>query len=491
MRKTIRSFLALGLSVLMFFTAVPVCTAADGMEQLKADIKSIISEVTPYSYKATTSYKSASVASDGIYVYSAITRSSNSGTNMFVCVDGNLTYDSFENKGTAVSVYIAADGKFNVSWPVNGTFGGKYFLGAGSVSLTAITDGFYAFFDTTTHTAYARIPLEYFGITEAPQKVSVYDVASNWAVGTSANWTAFNAGNTGYTVTESPLSASISLGSDISLNILAEMTAAEAENAVLAVTIHEETTELAPVASEEAGKYYFRFNGISPQCMNDNITLDLNVGGITKITRNISVLSYLNKLKAFVFADADLDGLDDATGYTETKFNAMKILIDDLLVYGGAAQSYVGHNADGLVSDGISGSDRELPTGTKLDGYNKEGITFEGVTVYFDSVNKIMVSFSAPSTEGLVIKCGDVTLDIAEVGEGKYRVTSPGIPANSFDTAYTFKAYLNDVEIGAVTYSVNSYISAKKHSTNELLSRLVSATYNYGVSAVAFDSVEE
>ena len=146
-------------------------------------------------------------------------------------------------------------------------------------------------------------------------------------------------------------------------------------------------------------------------------------------------------------------------GYSEEKYTAMVKLIKDLLVYGGAAQTYIGHNTGDLVSDGITGSDfTELMSTAKTVANNDGAVKFTGMSLWFDSVNKLIFRFTAADTAN--VKVGIKAGDGAEVyytsftpaGENQYTVMTDGIYATAFDTVYTATIYTDDVAGAIVTY---------------------------------------
>ena len=170
-------------------------------------------------------------------------------------------------------------------------------------------------------------------------------------------------------------------------------------------------------------------------------------------------------------------------------------LIKDLLVYGGAAQTYIGHNTGDLVSDGITGSDfTELMSTAKTVANNDGAVKFTGMSLWFDSVNKLIFRFTAADTAN--VKVGIKAGDGAEVyytsftpaGGSQYTVMTDGIYATAFDTVYTATIYTDDVAGAVVTYSVNSYVYAMQNSENATMKALARAAYNYGVSAVEFNN---
>ena len=275
---------------------------------------------------------------------------------------------------------------------------------------------------------------------------------------------------------------SVSLGTDITVNYFATLpegyTDAEMRFTMNGVSKTVSGTKV------EGSTYKFVYTGVAPQCIGDTITAEIIKNGTVLKTKAYTVKTYLETLKGMTAEDL---------GYSEEKYTAMVKLIKDLLVYGGAAQTYIGHNTGDLVSDGITGSDFTDLISTARTAVNNDGaVKFTGMSLWFDNVNKLIFRFTASDTTN--IKIGIKAGDGAEVyytsftpaGGSQYTVMTDGIYATGFDTVYTATIYTDDVAGAIVTYSVNSYVYAMQNSEKATMQALAKATYNYGVSAVKF-----
>lgn len=305
------------------------------------------------------------------------------------------------------------------------------------------------------------------------------------AIGISVLATAAGAGTETGT-----LKMSLSISSDITLHFWIDLTPEQVEDgASVTFTMNGNKTTI-PLKQIEGTRYGADYTGITPQCMNDKIDFSVKSGETVIHSGVFSIVDYCEGLLALSYDDADKDGFDDATGYYPEQFVAMKTLVNDLLVYGGAAQVYTGYKTSELVGEGRVGTEYKLPTTSDLVLSNGEGVTFTAATVNFDNINRIRFRFKAASTKDLVIKSGDQILPYKDAGDGTYIVFTDGIKAADFDRVYTVKAFFGDKEISSVSYSVNSYVKAKKSSSNDALKNLVTATYCYGKSAEAFLEAE-
>lgn len=277
-------------------------------------------------------------------------------------------------------------------------------------------------------------------------------------------------------------SFSVTLGTDIAANCFADLRGMDPSRVQVRFTMNEKTVTVDGTPGE--GGHKFVFDRVAPQCMGDRITAELLFDDRPIDVGMYTVLGYLNELKAMS---------KEQLGYTEAKYNAMTVLIDDMLVYGGAAQTYTGYKTSALVSEGVTGSGyTELTEAEARHSLENNGtnITFKAATLYFDNVNRLKIRFTAEDTEGLVIKyCvnGDTesTLEFVSDGEG-YLIVTPDIYAVGFDDVYTFTAYKNDSPGAVLYYSVRAYVYAMQGSASTSMAGLAKAIYTYGLSAKAF-----
>ncbi len=269
----------------------------------------------------------------------------------------------------------------------------------------------------------------------------------------------------------------ISLGKDITVNYYAGKSNLVAPE--VRFTLNGYTQTVAGVLVGD--QYKFSFDGVAPQWIGDTITAELLVGGETADTEDdYSVLTYLNNIKSKPASQL---------GYSEAKHTAMLALVNELLLYGGAAQSYKGYKTDALVSENVTGT--ELATLAETDKAVTQGtaVTFKSATVFFDSTNELRFRFTAEDTAGLTFKLsvnGGAAQDVAYVADGEgYLIKTDAIYATGFDDVYTLTAYVNDAENASLTYSVKSYVHAKQ-SGEGAMAALAKATYSYGKAAKNF-----
>ncbi len=273
----------------------------------------------------------------------------------------------------------------------------------------------------------------------------------------------------------------VSLGQDLSMNYYVKCD--EEGTAKMRFTVNGKSTEVE--GKKDGEQLRFTFGGITPQMIGDTILVEFMLGDETKEQKEDSVLTYLNRLK---------DTPRDELGYSEPKYEAMQALINDLLVYGGAAQRYRNYKTDKPVDAGVTGTEFTKLTETDSKVENGDNVVFTGATVFFDSVNKLKFRFTATNLDGIVFKVKVNNGDEEEIsytdnGDGTYIIETKGISAVGFDDVYTVTAYSGDEAGSTLTYSVKSYVKSKQDKEDDI-AELAKAIYNYGLSAKAYRDAE-
>ncbi len=268
----------------------------------------------------------------------------------------------------------------------------------------------------------------------------------------------------------------VSLGEDISVNYFVAAEGLTAPDMTFTLGEYSET-----VFGELVGEQYKFTFAVAPHRIGDIIKAELIEGGTVLETKEYSVLQYLNELKEKSSTDLKI---------SDAKYEKLMILVNDLLVYGGAAQSYLGYKTESLVSDGITGTEfTPIESTVKAVADNGSFVTFKSVTVGYSNVNKIRVTFMAEDITELVIKCTvgekENELKIVSAGEGIYTAETEGIFATGFGESYVFTAYKGETAGASLTYSVNSYVHSMQNKESAIAD-LAKATYNYGISAKAY-----
>lgn len=262
---------------------------------------------------------------------------------------------------------------------------------------------------------------------------------------------------------------SVTLGTDLAVNVYAYGIYATEVEATF--TLNGNTSTLVGVKeNEKSATYKFVFEGISPELMADTLTVSISADDNVVATGSTTLEAYLNAI--------------DVEGNAE-----LEALVNDVLVYGGAAQEYRKYNTENLVSDGVTGTVFDITGVESVKGTtsNANGYNFISANLWFDYSNAIIFKFAAADVEGVTLKVNGSVVEFEEVEDGVYKAISNHIAPTDFDETYT--AVLTDAEdneLATATYSVNSYVVNMSGSNNVALTNLVKALYNYGVSAEAY-----
>ena len=247
---------------------------------------------------------------------------------------------------------------------------------------------------------------------------------------------------------------------------------------VATFVIGEQTVTVDSYTLDENGLYLFTLLGVGPQKMGDTVTVTVKATYGTKeetVSNNtVSIQSYLEALRA-------QNGTDEA----------LVTLIDALLTYGAASQTYKGYNTDRLVAEiGALGT---IPEGNHTltgDASDVAGIVTYGVRL--DGAFALRVGIRASDLTGLTLTVtkGENTTVIAldeAMRKGDTVVVYYDLYATELDENVTFTLTKDGAQVGkALTTSINTYLAKQQNSENAALATLVRAIYAYGVAAEAY-----
>ncbi len=278
----------------------------------------------------------------------------------------------------------------------------------------------------------------------------------------------------------------ISVGEDILFNVFLRTASYDLSGARVRFTIDGKTGEISGAEAAGDGFYRFSYHGVTPQCLGDDILVELIVDDAIRST-TLSVISYLDRLTAMTAAEL---------GITDEQYAAMRTFIDKLKLYSGAAQVYMSYKTDSLNSEGVEPNELEKLTTTDKSNFFLDGsVAFRSVFLRLDFNNRLFFRFAAPGLDDstvvtlragdgdeVVIGRGDIEYDEET---GLYTIVSDGILAYDYDVVYTAAIYVDGEEAARVTYSVNSYIYDKQDAYGSKLRNLVRALYSYGKAARA------
>ena len=244
---------------------------------------------------------------------------------------------------------------------------------------------------------------------------------------------------------------------------------------------------------DEEGKYVFVYDGVTPQHLNDEIqaTLSYSLNGETFQT------SGSNSLKAY------LESLlsDGGDGMSAASAAAMKQLAADLLHYGAALQTYVGHDTENLADVNAGGYGSEFTAvgdeyAVQMTDEVEESVQWTAAGLHFSDRMGLYFNFTAADAAGYKVTAslGDEERTLTPVlteTENEYIVYYKGISVLDFDEPVEVQVV--DADGTAVSerlfYSVNTYVYNKQGGEGAMAD-LARASYNYGVSAEAYAALE-
>ena len=251
----------------------------------------------------------------------------------------------------------------------------------------------------------------------------------------------------------------ISLNDNIAANFYVAIGENYVDSAVMHITVNDKTTEIpANTVQKDSNGYYIFTVEMAAAQMTDAVTLQMYIGDVAGEARTYSIRQY---------ADTILNG-----GYTD----ADKKMVQYMLTYGGAAQSYFGYNTGNYADANVSVAMEEVPeyaeTEMSVSG-SAEGIRFYGASLVFE--NKVAVRFyftgSGEGIAGAVAKNGMFYVEVADI-----------LPQNMNQPV--------TVEVGGLTvsYSPMNYIVRMNAKGSAALQTLLKAMYNYHLAAAEYSA---
>ena len=167
----------------------------------------------------------------------------------------------------------------------------------------------------------------------------------------------------------------------------------------------------------------------------------------------------------------------------------IKALVSNMLVYGGAAQSYFGVNTDDFAGENINVVDVTVPEDDQsveiVDAL--DGVDCYGTTLVLRSKIAVRFYFTADSVEGLTFTVNGTEYNPVSNADGLHYVEVADINPQNLDDALTI-AVSNGTDSLTVSYSPMSYISRMYHKagSSEQLKAVVKTLYGYHLAAKAY-----
>ena len=281
-------------------------------------------------------------------------------------------------------------------------------------------------------------------------------------------------------------SAYLNLTEDINVVYRASVPAGY-ENPYMVFVFNEKTYTVTDYFIDSNGRYCFKFAGVNPQCMGDNINATLYAtvdGELVSVNKaSYSVKDYCSYILSYYSNNAE-----------------MVALISDLLNYGEKAQLYRNYKADVLVTNGLALSPSAFAllgaeqNKLNLSGEKSNVADWKSAGLYLVNSMAMNLKFTAADIENLTVEVsinGRKTIftkeDFESVGSGVYQICFTGIMATEFDDVVTAVIKQNGAQVGrTLEYSVNSYVYYVQSQGDSALLELVKAIYNYGNSAATY-----
>lgn len=251
------------------------------------------------------------------------------------------------------------------------------------------------------------------------------------------------------------------------------------------------TRTISEYTMNEEGQYVFVYDGVTPQHLNDEIAATLSY----KLNGESFTAEGTNSLQAYL--ETLLGKTSVELGQSAAATAAMQTLAADLLHYGAALQTYVGHDTENLadVNAGAYGSTFSSvgdEYAVQMTNEVDESAQWTAAGLHFSDRMGLYFNFTAADAAGYEVKAslGDEERTLTPVlteTENEYIVYYKGISVLDFDEPVNVQVF--DAEGNAVSetlsYSVNTYVY-NKQGGEDAMAALARASYNYGASAEAY-----
>ncbi|MBQ9104398.1 MAG: hypothetical protein IJY57_04895 [Clostridia bacterium] len=251
------------------------------------------------------------------------------------------------------------------------------------------------------------------------------------------------------------------------------------------------------------GSYTARFTGIAPQDLNDTLTVS-KVVAKDALGNSVNLrlywakesyvpMNYLTELKA-----------------SDSSVKTQKIVVN-LLNYGAAAQTYLGHDTTNLANAGLSSADQtnyaiaydanavSASAVRSLTGTAVNSVKFDSARIYYSNKLGFGIIFKvANGTSGAValnVTNGSVNVDITDFvqswDDGAYTyyvAIYEGVNPNALATEFNFTVKIDGVAVGQVlNYNVYANM-AMLAGANDNNAKLLKALYSYSEAVKAYNA---
>ena len=269
-------------------------------------------------------------------------------------------------------------------------------------------------------------------------------------------------------LTGKPYQCNVTLADDLRVNFVMEISPEILQDAQICVTLNGEATvySAAELPTDEAGRPVFTVCLAAAQ-MTDAITVQV---------KNCDDVAPANAYTLEQYCKTVLSDPEKSSYHP---------IVNAILAYGAAAQTYFGYHTDALAGSGLT-----LTPGTALPETaadpactgRVEGVAFYGASLLFR--NRIALRFYfTGDLSGCTVQVGDKTYTPIEKNGLSYIEIADILPQN-LDEAITVQV-LSGSSTLTVTYSPLHYMVHMNAGDNTAIQDLVQALYNYHLAAKA------
>ncbi len=295
--------------------------------------------------------------------------------------------------------------------------------------------------------------------------------------------------------------ASVSLGEALSIQVYATLPSEAGAGQTWGVSLlmNGALTTIpwsdATVADADADLYAFTFDGITPQCMGDSMTISLR-------TLNTQTQAFVGE-PVDVIEDYSIRTNLISLLQTYAAQPTLVQLVYDTLQYGASAQVYTNYRTDAPVNAGLEAlmdtavgttwtSSSVTPSAKdnvqSLTASTLDNTCFHAATVQFNQgYNQLAFAYQTDTPSAVTITINGATVTPTE-SDGWYMVFSNSISALAYDKTFTVCLYVGGHLVQSVNYSINTYAynMYTKYGTTTAGASMALALYRYGVASEAY-----
>lgn len=262
---------------------------------------------------------------------------------------------------------------------------------------------------------------------------------------------------------------SLTLDSELMVNFKIKVDDSIATTAQIKITfVGVATTYQVSSLTKTDGSYLIPVKVQAPQ-MTETISVQLTNGSDTTPVKNYSVRQYADILLA------------------NQDYSAYHQLVKDMLVYGAAAQQVFGYNTGNLANTDISGAGNQAVPTTEENPMtcsgSIDGAAYYGATLVYREKLAVRFYFTG-SVEGVSFTLNGAPCT-ADYANGMYFVEANGILPQNIEQQITLTATDSQGNTFTATYSPLNYIVRMNQKGSNATKALVTALYNYYLSAKA------